>query len=80
MNQDPLEFHDIGQDKQTEGLVLIQVNNLKYLGFTVDNNILDAELDAPISKGFKAFGGLRMWVWPNKNLSMKIECSVHRVI
>ena len=55
MRQLPLGSHDIGQNIQREGQLLIQVNKFKYLGaIVINSNKLNAGLDIWISNASKA--------------------------
>ena len=58
------------QEIHIESQVLTQVNKFKYLGSTVANNRLDAELDTQTSNAPKAF----------KSGSTKIKSALYRAV
>ena len=51
MYKPPLESHDISQHAEIEDQVLPKANKLKYLGATIANNRLHAELDTQMGWG-----------------------------
>ena len=68
--QPSLWSYDIDQGILIEGQILTQVNKFKYLGSIFSNYKLNAELDTRTLNDSKALGGVRKWVWLNKDLSI----------
>ena len=70
--------HESGQDIKIEGLILSQVNEIKYLSYIVVNNkSLVSELDTRTSNAFDAFVGLKKQIWLNKESSINTKCAVY---